>query len=398
MRLLSCSPPERKMLITRFFSRSLEAMEKALRADIYLLGAPGSCPHQVEQPEKDPLIALRYSCIYWVEHLCNSQLDSNTTYNDSLQDGGLVETFLRKKYLYWLEALSHCKTIQEGMGSITRLLNIVKRRHNATRLTSLVQDARQFINHHLLTIREAPLQLYSSALVFSPRENLIRNLFKEEIPDWIMHEPSHWHRYPQPCGSHQNRVNSVAISPDGSIAASGSDDETAILWSIETGELLRVLSDHSDRVYLVLFSPNGNVLASGSYDDTVRLWDVETGLCLRIVEVGNPFSEEVVFDQDQFHFTEIDDTSSLDCLRRRIGTYSRSSDDNGRSYCFDYDLNPACDWITLNGNNILCLPVFCGAWVSAVSGSAVVVGCVSGEIFIFRFDAKKLFKLPGFCS
>src|ERR1051325_12060848 len=41
--------------------------------------------------------------------------------------------------------------------------------------------------------------------------------------------------------AHKSTVTSVAISPDGKILASGSDDKTVKLWSLPDGKLLRNL-------------------------------------------------------------------------------------------------------------------------------------------------------------
>ena len=72
-------------------------------------------------------------------------------------------------------------------------------------------------------------------------------------------------------------VHSMALSPDGDMLASGSEDTTIRLWDIHTGEHKKTLNGHTHRVYSVAFSPDGETLASGSDDNTVRLWNVNTG-------------------------------------------------------------------------------------------------------------------------
>jgi WD40 repeat protein len=58
--------------------------------------------------------------------------------------------------------------------------------------------------------------------------------------------------------------------------ASGSDDNTIKLWSLESQKEVTTLQCHSSSVNSVAFSPDGKYLASGSWDKTVRLWSVES--------------------------------------------------------------------------------------------------------------------------
>ena len=103
------------------FSRSLHVMSRTLRRDIYSLGALGYPIERVKQPDSDPLAASRYSCIYWVDHLCNWNSSSYVNHRVDLQDGGAVDEFVRKKYLYWLEALSLCGSMSDGVVSMAKL-------------------------------------------------------------------------------------------------------------------------------------------------------------------------------------------------------------------------------------------------------------------------------------
>jgi WD40 repeat protein len=83
---------------------------------------------------------------------------------------------------------------------------------------------------------------------------------------------------------HTRSVNSVAFSPDGRFALSGSEDTTLRLWALTTGQCLRIFEGHEARVNSVAFSPNGRFALSGSADKTLRQWDLATGQCLRTLE------------------------------------------------------------------------------------------------------------------
>ena len=65
-------------------SRSLHAMSTALWRDMYGLGAPGFPIDSVRVPDPDPLATVRYSCVYWVDHLCHSVSGTSTYWDDLL--------------------------------------------------------------------------------------------------------------------------------------------------------------------------------------------------------------------------------------------------------------------------------------------------------------------------
>ena len=108
------------------FSRSLQAISRTLRRDIYNLRALGYPIERAKQPDPDPLAVSHYSCIYWVDHLCDWNSNSCANHKVDLQDGGIVDMFVRKKYLYWLEALSLCRSMSKGVLSMAKLEALIQ--------------------------------------------------------------------------------------------------------------------------------------------------------------------------------------------------------------------------------------------------------------------------------
>ncbi|MFM6131974.1 MAG: tetratricopeptide repeat protein [Sphaerospermopsis kisseleviana] len=93
-------------------------------------------------------------------------------------------------------------------------------------------------------------------------------------------------------------VNSVAISPDGKILASGSDDKTIKLWNIATGEEIQTLTGHSGSIRTISFSPDGKILASGSSDKTIKLWDIATGEEIQTLTGHSDWIRTISFSPD----------------------------------------------------------------------------------------------------
>jgi len=73
-------------------------------------------------------------------------------------------------------------------------------------------------------------------------------------------------------------VRNVALSPDGRRALSGNYDTSMRLWDVDTGKEIRAFHGHRGCVAAVAFSPDGRRALSGGFEDkTVLLWDLQTG-------------------------------------------------------------------------------------------------------------------------
>ncbi len=76
---------------------------------------------------------------------------------------------------------------------------------------------------------------------------------------------------------HIGAIESIAISPDSSTAATCGNDNSVRLWELQTGTQIRAFWDHSGEVCAVAFSPDGQRLFSASIDATIRSWEIPSG-------------------------------------------------------------------------------------------------------------------------
>jgi U3 small nucleolar RNA-associated protein 13 len=83
---------------------------------------------------------------------------------------------------------------------------------------------------------------------------------------------------------HDKDVNSLAVSPNDKLLATGSQDRTAKLWALPQCQLLGVFSGHRRGLWCVQFSPMDQVLATASADGTIKLWALQDFSCLKTFE------------------------------------------------------------------------------------------------------------------
>ncbi|KAF2030406.1 NACHT-domain-containing protein [Setomelanomma holmii] len=211
------------------FSSSVAILSRTLHRDMYSLEAPGYPIENVTPPEADPLAVSRYPCVYWIDHLCDSNPKFLESSGSDLQVAEVLDEFLRKKYLYWLEGLSLCKSVGKGVVLMTKLWSLVQEMRDHDELSQLVGDARRFIMYHKGAINGYPLQTYASALLFSLTGSLIRQLFQHEEPEKIGVRPKlsdGWSACLQTLEGHSGYVSSVTFSHDSTQLASASTPTT----------------------------------------------------------------------------------------------------------------------------------------------------------------------------
>lgn len=77
---------------------------------------------------------------------------------------------------------------------------------------------------------------------------------------------------------HTGYLNTVTVSPDGSLCASGGKDGNAMLWDLNDGKHLYTL-DGQDIINSLCFSPNRYWLCAAT-GPTIKIWDLESKACV----------------------------------------------------------------------------------------------------------------------
>ncbi len=75
---------------------------------------------------------------------------------------------------------------------------------------------------------------------------------------------------------HKGRINSVAFSPVGTWAASGSEDTLVKIWDLETGACQATLQGYS-QVRSVAITPDGKRILAATVNGHVLVWDTSSG-------------------------------------------------------------------------------------------------------------------------
>ncbi len=283
-----------------------------LRDNMCDLKFPGALAAEVSPGKIEEFIPLhiQYACRYWPDHLKHSGYNLR-----SVEDVEKTRKFFNVHFLHWLEVLGLMGKISEGVILLTNMESRL-RVHSLSKERSIIQaeehapfhdiivDAKRFVLSNRMIIEKAPLQVYGSALIFSPKQSLIRNQYINQIPVWIKTLPvveDTWGPLLQTI-DYESRdgalVSDVTFSPDGLLLASTSQELTVRLWDAKTGAARGTLEGHSTSVNVVSFSPDSKQLASASADGTVWLWDLMTGAAQGVLKGHSDDVNAIMYSPD----------------------------------------------------------------------------------------------------
>ncbi|PYH92523.1 WD40 repeat-like protein [Aspergillus ellipticus CBS 707.79] len=355
------------------FDACLNLLSDHLETDICGLKKPGILTSDMEKVEPGLIEnhlprAVKYASCNWVYHLQAAGICPTK--------GSNVYRFLKEHLLHWLEALALIGKIQDAVTGINTLAQMFNRDINRE-LYEFIVDARRFILYHNSTIQEAPLQVYSSAILFTPTSSLVRAQFSHESPGWINSPPivqECWGPSEQTLEGHLKGVECVAISHNGSMIASGSSDGTVRIWNLTTGQCDYQLDGPEYRCIQVAWSSDDSELTS-IYDLTnqVWVWNVSTGRASQRSKVDGHSSSILSISPD--------------------GTKAAS-----RHFC--RGLRAIHIWSTTTGNAVLKIPGHFHTMTFSPDSTKVALGSQEDiQIWdILSQDCQRTISVPSECS
>ncbi|MCM2372772.1 protein kinase domain-containing protein [Aporhodopirellula aestuarii] len=192
---------------------------------------------------------------------------------------------------------------------------------------------------------------------------------------------------------HTGPVKSVAVSPDGQTAASGSGwpsgDQTIRIWDVETGEQKQALS-LGFNVMSVAFSSDGRQMIAGGASPEISLWDVQTGELLREMVVGDaPRIEQVTFTPDGTSIVAITGRPGIGyALDTQTGDVIHRWDLGRSALCFAISPDSDSLAIGIDDTAVLVIDMKSGEILRQLDGPSIDrVGRYAKETYALSFSA-----------
>ncbi len=169
---------------------------------------------------------------------------------------------------------------------------------------------------------------------------------------------------PLPSPIHLNgSVLYAAFSPDGSRIAVVTTNDTAKVFSTQTGQLLQTLNPgHRFYLTVAVFSPSGRQILTGDRNGQVEVWDAATGHEIRTLGTPGPYISDVEFNSSGSEFVTLSDLG--------VVTIWAASDDRQLLPPINACPRPSTASFSPDGSKIV---VACG------DGSAPVFDAATGE-------------------
>jgi WD40 repeat protein len=165
-------------------------------------------------------------------------------------------------------------------------------------LKAITEDAIRFSQSNVEIIQIAPLQIYSSALMFAPECSIIRQEFVknvcQDIP-LVFNRPNTWRTCVHTLIGHTGEITSLAFLPTSHLWSYSEWDGTIRIWGIETGNCQQILLIKKFCERLIISPDSKKVAAS---DTNVDIWNTDTGEKMHTLHTNRGYLQATVFASD----------------------------------------------------------------------------------------------------
>ncbi|KIM19469.1 hypothetical protein M408DRAFT_13452, partial [Serendipita vermifera MAFF 305830] len=226
----------------------------------------------------------------WVSHVILE------THNEKVREQ--VRKFFQESLLNWIELCADHKRLPGCIVRVGRLLDSMEKMRDLVTLPAAGEDIEicgdilSFLRSNQILIQGTPKHVYSSALMFTPRQSSVYRIYepryREKLPRMRIGYVEHAQRVITVSG-HDINIVCVAISPTGSMFASVGYDRTIILWDTRSwSQLLTItvqVAEGRERCVGITFLPGSHEIVS-LWADCIQKHSVETGDVIRIFELS----------------------------------------------------------------------------------------------------------------
>ncbi|KAH7907479.1 hypothetical protein BJ138DRAFT_1092605, partial [Hygrophoropsis aurantiaca] len=200
----------------------LELMGKRLKRNICCISDPfllnSDVQDLLDRQEKYMGDALCYAIRYWSYHLAQISGDGS---NEDLTH--LLHKFIGTSLLYWIEAMSLLGVLENVYVMLDQTIHFLKSHLNFAHAVSLdlLEDINHLVMMYFYPINQSALQIYHSALPFTPSLTQIRKTYQKELAGGVVVQQGltdNWDVCLQAIPV-SGMISSIAFSPDGSLIA-----------------------------------------------------------------------------------------------------------------------------------------------------------------------------------
>ncbi|UZP36958.1 hypothetical protein NXS19_004774 [Fusarium pseudograminearum] len=167
-------------------------------------------------------------------------------------------------------------------------------------LLELIEDVLRFLHLFRPAIETHPLQIYTSGLLFSPQNSIIRNLFKDSTPSFIKRGPKVDDDWSPMLGvfdtSPGTKIRTMIFSDKDDTVVMTTSDSQLLMWNINTGHV------HRDSRYnyakSLRPSPDLQLLAIITTQNVLEVCELNSRNVLWTVKLSSPFVLAMEFAPD----------------------------------------------------------------------------------------------------